>query len=199
MITAAIALALSAPVQQEAAKEPDCSYDHEAMLALDYQSFDQDLFGGWRPLVDRGCYAEAAELIREWRYINRSDVSTLYWHEAQMRAFAGQIPEALALFQLGYKSPVMDADFGFNHYVDGTIAFLVRDRAMFDGALTALQAVPVPEEAFYTTPEGEVRQTVWPPNLSVMQAMGRCWDLSYREAYRSHACHGMPEPGAEPE
>ena len=194
MISIALLLAHVSPLEQDSGEPTDCSYDREAMLALDYDSFDQDLTGGWRLLTERGCDAEAAELIREWRYVNRSNVGVLYWHEGQMRAFAGQTEEALELLQLGYKSPFLDGDFGFNHYVDGTIAFLIRDREMFDAALASLQAVPVPEEAFYTTPEGEVRQMDWPPNLSVMQAMGRCWDKSYREAYMSYECHGMKQP-----
>ncbi len=67
-----LALLLAAAQPAEPAPEPDCSYDLEAMLALDRQAFDQTLpDGGWRSLYERGCYAEAAELIREWRHEKR--------------------------------------------------------------------------------------------------------------------------------
>ena len=72
MLSSALPLVLllqSAPP----ATEPDCSYDLDAMLALDQQAFDQDMDGGWRPLGQRdGCEAAAAELIREWRHAKRA-------------------------------------------------------------------------------------------------------------------------------
>ena len=88
-----IILAASSPADQQA---PDCSYDLEAMLALDWRAFDQDMNGGWRPLSYAGCDLEAAELIRRWRYEKREHISVLYWHEGQLRANIGQTQEAVS-------------------------------------------------------------------------------------------------------
>ena len=177
-----LALMLAAPLPQEQASDSaaDCSYDLEEMLALDLDGFDQDFDGGWRALSARGCDAEAAELIRDWRYFKRSNSPVLYWHEGQMRAFAGQTEAALELMQLRYKSPALDAGFGFNHYLDGTIAFLVGDRDMLDAAIAALETMPLDEGLDS------------PPNLGVLHAFRRCWGRSYKQAYTDPACFDPP-------
>lgn len=55
-----------------AAAAPDCAYDRASMMALPQQAFDQDL-NGWRSLSMRGCEAEAADLIRDWREDNKPE------------------------------------------------------------------------------------------------------------------------------
>jgi hypothetical protein len=67
---------------------PNCTYDRAAMMTLPQQAFDQSATGGWRELSMRGCEAEAADLIRDWRETNKSErnASILYWHEGQLRA-----------------------------------------------------------------------------------------------------------------
>ena len=150
MLFPALLYALALQSAEPPISSPDCSYDLAEMLELDLNSFDQDLNGGWRPLAQRGCEAEAAELIRAWRYEKRAHNSILYWHEGQMRAMAGQTAEAIALFELTYKSPPLDADFGWNHYVDGTLAFLRRDREGLDRAMAALAQVPPPDDLTIT-------------------------------------------------
>ena len=93
-----LALLLAAAQPAEAPPLPDCSYDLEAMLALDRKAFDQTLpDGGWRALARTdGCEIAAAELIRAWRHEKRDHEAILYWHEGQMRAFGGQTAEAIA-------------------------------------------------------------------------------------------------------
>lgn len=173
---------------------PDCSYDLDAMLALDRDAFDQDMQGGWRPLgMKEGCEEAAAELIRAWRHEKRDHASILYWHEGQMRAFAGQTGEALSLFRLTYKAPEFDADFGWNHYVSGTIAFLTRDREYLDRSIAALKAVPRPDGLTMTRPDGSTFEMAWPPNLNVLEAFERCWDKSYADAYGTAKCHGRED------
>lgn len=163
---------------------PDCSYDFEMMLTLDRQAFDQDMEGGWRPLgqVD-GCEQAAAELIRAWRHEKRDHASILYWHEGQMRAYAGQTSQAIALFKLTYKSADFDADFGWNHYVDGTIAFLERDIEGLKRAIERLKAIPEPDNNSFTRPDGTVIKMSWPPNLNVLEGFAKCWDKPYKTAY----------------
>ncbi len=169
--------------------EPDCSYDLEAMLTLDRHAFDQDLpDGGWRRLSRDGCHEAAAELIREWRHAKRDHASILYWHEGQMRAYAGQTKEAIALFELTRSSQDEDANFGWNHYVDGTVAFLRQNRKQLDRAMERLAAVPEPETNSLTRPDGTVVTMSWPPNINVLRRFEYCWGHTYADAYGSEDC-----------
>lgn len=174
--------------QAEPPSLPDCSYDVDAMMALDLQQFDQDMDGGWRILSNRGCNAEAADLIREWRHAKRNHASILYWHEGQMRAFNGETQQAIALFELTYKSPELDSDFGWNHYVDGTIAFLTDDRERLTRAIEGLRRIPAPDDLTFTTPDGQTLELSWPPNMNVLQAFEVCWGRTYQEAYGTPEC-----------
>ena len=179
----ALLLALAQPADTPPA--PDCSYDLEAMLALDRKGFDQTLpDGGWRGLYERGCYAEAAELIRAWRHEKRDHASILYTHEGQMRAYAGQTEQAIALLRLTYKPMDEDANFGWNFYMDGIIAFLERDREALDTAIARLKVVPRPQNLpRLVDPQGNPVEIIWPPNMNVLRAFERCWERTYREAF----------------
>ena len=180
-----LALLLAAAQPADPSPAPDCSYDLEAMLALDRNAFDQTLpDGGWRDLYERGCYAEAAELIRAWRHEKRDHASILYTHEGQMRAYAGQTEQAIALLRLTYKPVDRDARFGWNFYMDGTIAFLERDREGLDTAIARLQAVPQPQgSARMVDAQGNPVEIIWPPNMNVLRAFEKCWERTYREAF----------------
>ncbi len=185
-------LAAAEPAPEPA--QPDCSYDLQAMLALDRDGFDQDIpDGGWRGLSNQGCHAEAAELIREWRHEKRDHASILYWHEGQMRAYAGQTDQAVALFELTRKSQDFDAGFGWNHYVDGTIAFLRKDRDGLSRSIERLAAIPEPSNNSFTRPDGTVIQMNWPPNMNVLKRFEECWGRTYGEAYGSADCSGENE------
>ena len=174
---------------------PDCTYDRETMLALSQQEFDQDIEGGWRSLAKRGCSEEAAELIRDWRHEKRAHASILYWHEGQLRAEIGQTEQAIALFKLTYKSPEWDRDFGWNHYVDGSIAFLSRDRERLARAIERLKEVPAPDNLTFNRPDGSSFTMAWPPNLNVLEAFDRCWDRPYAEAYAMRECVAPEQAG----
>lgn len=181
-------LTAAQPVDSPIAK-PDCSYDLEAMLELDLQAFDQDLNGGWRTLANReGCERAAAELIREWRHEKRNHRHILYWHEGQMRASAGETEVAIALFNLTRKDLEGDADFGWNHYVEGSIAFLRRDKEALLSAIERLKAVPESEDNSFTRPDGTVVQMAWPPNLNVLRRFEYCWGRPYADVYGSEEC-----------
>ncbi|MGB3739060.1 MAG: hypothetical protein WA948_06870 [Pontixanthobacter sp.] len=82
------------------------------MPALDRQPFGEAIEGGWCVLVDRGCHAEAAELIREWRHEKRDYTGILFWHEGQLRAEAAKTAPAIAPIHLTYKSAEEEAAFG---------------------------------------------------------------------------------------
>jgi hypothetical protein len=187
------ALLLAAAQPAEPAPAPDCSYDLEAMLALDRSAFDQDMAGGWRVLgMKDGCEIATAELIRAWRHEKRDHSSILYWHEGQLRAEAGQTDEAIALFRLTYKSVALDAGFGWNNYVDGTIAFLEGDRETLSIAIERQRHLPMPQISMIR-PDGTPAKISWPPNLKVLEAFERCWGKSYKEAYGTEACAAQRE------
>lgn len=164
---------------------PDCSYDRAAMMALPLPAFDQDMSGGWRELSMRGCEVEAADLIRDWRVANKPErnASILYWHEGQLRADAGQSDAAIALFERSRKTTQEDGGMGWNLYVDGSIAFLRRDRPAFDKAHAALAILPKPDDFDPRGPDGKPIAIRWPMNLNVLDGFARCWTRSYKEAY----------------
>jgi len=144
MTLLSLALAAALGAAPEPPKAADCSYDRDAMLAMEPDAFDQDLEGGWRPLADRGCHREAADLLAAYAALPKAAGNAMIlWHEGQMRAEAGQYPQAAALMQRTYKPK--DTDPGYwNAYVDGTIAFLQRDRAALETSRATLLAIPTP-------------------------------------------------------
>ena len=136
-------------------------------------------------MFQRGCYAEAAELIREWRHQKRDHANILYTHEGQMRAYAGQTEQAIALLRLTYRPLDEDKNFGWNFYMDGTIAFLERDRKGLSTAIARLKAVPEMDiKAVYA--DGSPAKIKWPPNLDVLEGLERCWDQPFAEAYSAN-------------
>lgn len=195
-------LALSAAVFPASAD--DCAVDRTEMLALTPDQFDQDLRGGWRPMAEKAqCQLAAADLIAAYRAQPKAaGNSTMIWHEAQLRAEAGQDARAVALMRQTYK-PAPDAG-GWNPYVDASIALIEKDRPALAAARAALAALPAPPEAnvkdgffSFAMPSGEVMQVAWPPNLDVVDAFVRCFGQSYRQAYSSQACR-HPDTSAAP-
>lgn len=181
----------------EDSARPACAYDRERLLALDEARFDQDLSGGWRTLADKpGCRLAAADLLRDYRQAHRNEAGLLYWHEGQLRAFAGHSREAIALMERTYKPA--DADrAGWNPYVDATIAFLRKDRPALDDARRRLATVqppvgkdmPVVVDGRFEVDfgEGQKRMMRWPPNIDVVEGLQHCFDKPYGEAY-ANAC-----------
>lgn len=164
-----------------------CSYDRGAMLALSELSFDQDMTGGWRKLAYAGCEAQAADLIRDWRAAHAAEPlrnrAVSFWHEGQLRANLGQTQRAIALFSRSRKTAQEDAGFGWNHYVDGSIAFLRGDRTAFDAAYDRLATTPRPAGLNMTGPDGKPVAVHWPMNLNVLAGLRSCWGQPYRRAY----------------
>lgn len=183
----------------------DCAVDRAAMLALTPEQFDQDLEGGWRPMAEKAeCQLAAADLIAAYRAQPKAaGNTTMIWHEAQMRAQAGQDAQAVTLMRQTYK-PAPDAG-GWNPYVDASVALIEKDRPTLVAARATLAALPAPpgtnvENGFFdfTMPNGEVVQVAWPPNLDIVDAFVRCFGQSYRQAYSSQACR-HPEAAAVPD
>jgi hypothetical protein len=156
-----------------------CNYDREAALALAFKDFDQDPEAGWRRLAAKpACKAEAANLIHDYRSFTLAMMPILYWHEAQLRAETGETEVAVSLMEQSKQPAAADA-FGWNAYVDATIAFLRRDRPAFDAARTGLLALPRPAQV-----PGDQE---WPPNARVVEGLSKCFGQSYAVAY-GNAC-----------
>jgi len=182
MFAFAIAVALAA-----APPADPCSYDRDRLLSLEQNAFDQDLEGGWRTLAnDPRCWITAADLLRDYRQAHHSTASILFWHEGQMRANAGQTDAAIALFE---QSRAKEPDpFGWNFYVDGTIAFLRHDRAALQTAHDKLAAVPKPADFHPIGRDGKPMEIKWPPNLNVLDGFLICFDRPYDLAYGAREC-----------
>ncbi|MEQ8434624.1 MAG: hypothetical protein RIA71_10315, partial [Oceanicaulis sp.] len=124
----------------------------------------------------------------------------LYWHEGQMRAFAGQTDRAAALFDQARSD-----DPAWNLYVDASIAFLRRDRDALEAARATLARLRpseaeqaarrrfLEENPSITMPDGFVEQ---PQNLSVVDRLRDCFASAYSQAYTG-ACADTSAPGAE--
>jgi hypothetical protein len=163
---------------------PDvCAFDRAKMLALDEQAFDQDFTGGWRTLQREECWLVAADLIRDYRKAKSSSSKILFWHEGQMRAFAGQTEPAILLFETT-REPVNDV-FGWNLYVDATIAFLNKDKPALLHARAILAKIPKPQnfDLSFKDAQGRVVKFTWPPNINVVDDFINCFDRPYKEAY----------------
>ena len=180
-----------------------CEIDRPGLLALDRQQFDQDVRGaggGWRAVAARpGCETAAADLIRDYRKAHPDDPSLLYWHEGQLRAFAGDYPAAMALMQAS-KKPAPQDPTGWNPYVDATMAFLAHDKQGLAAAKQALEALPpAPDlpplkDGVIELPmqDGQVIKMRWPPNADVVEGLARCMEKSYVVAYSQECRPGSP-------
>ena len=181
-------------VDAEEISSDKCRFDRARLLALDENEFDQDISGGWRALASTpGCVLIAADLLRDYRNAHHKESGLLFWHEAQVRADAGQYPEAIALMEHAYK-PTEDDKAGWNPYVDATIAFLRRDRTALKRARERLTAVPPPAgvgvppvidgymEADFD--DGSKKRIRWPINIDVVEGLENCFDKTYAEAYK---------------
>jgi hypothetical protein len=196
LLAVALASCSSNPVLEHRSSDDQCAFDKVALLALDEQSFDQDLAnggGGWRGLASKQeCELVAADLIAEYRSARNLESPLLFWHEGQLRAFSGQYAQAISLLKNSYKPK--QQDFGWNAYADATIAFLRSDRQELDKALANLKSTPAPPDE--TLKDGKLEMTLsdgtkttmlWPLNVDVVEGLQRCLGKPYREAYSS-AC-----------
>lgn len=163
-----------------------CRQIDDAMLGMAFQDFDQgDL--GWRSLEAPGCEAVAADGIKRYREQNGGaleDNSGLIWHEAQLRASAGQTDEALELMVRKRETDLSS----IRPYTDPSIAFLRQDKAALLAAREALVAMPEPDEYRqaadrYAKTYPDLPPLSWPLNLDVVDGLIACFGRPYVEAY----------------
>ena|SRR3990167_1369900 len=188
-----------------AASEPDrpeCGYNRELELARNAVAFDQTEGQGWRPLYDANCFIEAAELLRDWQAQHGADFNlanprdrslshVLIWHEAQMWAFGQRNDVALPIFERTYREVDGGSGQAWNLYVDGTLAFLRRDKLALEEAIAELAEIPTPpgwDKAVGM--DGRPISLPWPQNLDVLQGLLRCWTQPYSVAY---VCRDIPK------
>jgi hypothetical protein len=199
LIASVIILAVTAPFGPAMPERPECAHDKHALLALDFQAFDQTEGAGWRPLYTAGCYIEVAQLLREWRARHGENTQPIIpFHEAQMWAYAGHYEMALPLFEQAYRSERTSHAIAWNAYVDGTLAFIRRDLASLEAAVATLEAIPQPDGWDRAVlADGTPANIPWPQNLGVMQGMLHCWEETYEVAFHC----GDPDwkrPGGAP-
>ncbi len=196
MAAATFQPATDSPVTADAG----CIVDQPAMLALDYDTFDQSP-AGWRSLARPGCFIAAANLIAAWRAAHPDHPGIVRWHEGQMRAAGGDYPAAIPLFESARWTSLGEAgvDTGWNLYVDASIAFLRRDLEALTVARAALAALPLPADQ--PTAAASVRTmappTDWPPNLGVVDGLITCFERTYADAMGDQACRA-PQPPNTP-
>jgi hypothetical protein len=172
-----------------------CIANRDALMAMDYWTFDQDPVGYQEVYAKAGCDLAAADLIHDYHaalramgepvthtfpqgtvtFGEKGEVSTLYWHEGQIRAFAGETELAASLFRLSvdtdaYRNPPK------RHYAFATIAFLEHDRDALQAERDALAAI---------APENDL-------NLGVVDGLIACFGKPYKEAYGAPECDRRP-------
>ncbi|AMU96094.1 hypothetical protein AOA14_15920 [Sphingopyxis terrae subsp. terrae NBRC 15098] len=190
----------------EAEERAACAYDRNAILQLDPNMFDQDDKAGWRELANRdGCQAAAADaialyieshretLVRQWQ------LPSFKWHEAQLRAMAGQVSQATRLMRQSIKPEKgpegfegwTDYALPWNQYVLATIAFLEGDMDALKEARDRLANSPMPP-GFDTLDRSQVSvPPSWPLNLDVVDGLIACIGQPYQEAYGSAHCRDV--------
>ena len=179
------------------AKAPaECIEDREAYFSLDFWTFDQDHERGHRAVARKpGCELDAADLIRDYharlraigepvtfvyegREVTMSEtgeVSLLYWHEGQTRAFEGQTSQAIELFRLSLK-PEQENHGAWNEYALASIAFLKNDLPGLKRQRSAMAD---------SQPETSI-------NLGVVDSLIECFGATYQKAYGSDECNRRP-------
>lgn len=138
------------------------------MLAAPYDSFDQTMYGGWRPLVDEGCYAVAADIVGQYIEMHRAQLSpeqiwTMNFHVGQALAMGGQDAASVVWFE---KSRDARAEPEWLAYVDATLAFLKKDASALASARAAYSIAPH-HDLF---------------RLHLIDGFGRCLTKSYNDA-----------------
>lgn len=150
--------------------------DHlAANRTLSFESFDQAGVTPWtaRKLGERECYVEAARASEDYLLhgpeLTERQRQVVSWHLGQYLASSGAELEAARVMATTIRREEMTPDnFDWNTYVLGTHAFLTKDRAAMDAAVTALSAQ-----------EGMRNQI----NARALRRLQSCFDKPYREAY----------------
>lgn len=184
------------PVAAPQKTAQECGVNLGRYMNMDPEAFNSKLGKGWREIADKdGCLVAAADLIALYR-AERIEAwkQNLNWHEAQLRAGAGDTAGALALFYQVAAADRVKAESGDTSmraellYAEGTIAFLKRDRRALEAARAELLALPVPadfELSIRMFKQNYPTQTppTWPLHLKELDGFLANFDKPYAEAY----------------
>ncbi len=154
------------------------------MMAMDFHTFDQTFGSGWRMVADKsGCTLVAADLIRDYIDLHSPKENIIVFHEAQMRAKGGQTARAIELFRETREAEGQSSFFGWNQYVDATIAFLEGNKNALQDARESLASLPKPSNFRAVDRDGNPVEISWPPNLHVVDGFLECFEETYATAY----------------
>ncbi len=161
--------------------------DMDAFAALDYNAFN---YGpdGWRKLVDKHCYYDAAASIVSWLTdhedsLSPAELRTQHYQAARNFALAGR--RAVALLQLRMarsNDPVAPGAMDWNAFVDAFAAWLKSDRPALNAALIRLEQ---------QNPGTDGQK----PNLAAAQRFVRCFARDYLAIEQDAAC--LPPSASE--
>ncbi|GAA0525015.1 hypothetical protein FHS83_001883 [Rhizomicrobium palustre] len=183
-LTARIATALIILFCNGAAfASPPCALtpaDKAANAALSYDDFDQKgaLPSSFRALDTRGCDREAAAAAEDYMLhhpgLSDGERINVLFHEGQSLAVSGAERTAAMLIAAAKDlSQKPDDPFDWNTYVEGTWAFLVKERGRLEAATTKL-----------SSSRGEGNAI----NAQILRGLLGCFDRTYKEAYGNEAC-----------
>jgi hypothetical protein len=108
--------------------------EHDKLMKLSFDGFDQTMGEGWRKYSNQGCKKEAASLLDEYFEIHQAELEDWQkrvnrWHAGQVYAAMDEYKTARERFVVSYDpDEAEDPEFPWNDYVDATIAFLDGDR-----------------------------------------------------------------------
>ena len=120
---------------------------NQSFLKLSFEQFDQDMNGGWRISAQEGKYPEAAKMIEAYLSkgpnLKSKDRRMLHFHAGQMLAMGDKPKEAIEHFKKSTQ-PNENDFMRWNAYVEGTIAFLEKDKARLEAAREEVSKAQVP-------------------------------------------------------
>ena len=180
----------------------ECDASPGKYIDMGFMEFDQTMDGGWRVIArKKGCELVAADLIAVYREKALDRAYSLDWHEAQVRAHAGQTDKALELFRrnLAYEKarPVEHRSDSNILKAEATVAFFERDLDKLRAARAELAALPKPPGyddgiAKFKQRYPDLTPPTWRLNLDILDGFIRCFDMPYSEATECR----KDEPGA---
>jgi hypothetical protein len=109
-------------------------------ISLNYEAFDQTPGNGFRALA-KSCKNEAIELIKNYIILNRASEHSLRWHIAQLSGELGRYQEAVLYARSTYRDQEA-GQFKWNDYVDGYIAYWLKDPNTLSEKIRILEAHP---------------------------------------------------------
>lgn len=121
--------------------------NYEEFLKLDPEAFDQDEEKGWRKIEKSGKPLEAAKVIELYLESNQDIICNGSAEDVELGKFMHfHIGQLLALTDekyydkavLHFQQAFLPEQEGWNFYVEGTIAFLQKDKAKLDKNIQGL-------------------------------------------------------------